>query len=196
MSSVTAEQWLEAAAYRRTVYGLAGTSKVSDKRVEEIVSKPVRVSLAFGAKHKELWSIIIKVAEPVLTSMNPDLWARFGPILEAHKAAYGSVLFWECGETIKESSEKHKHVAHKLGEWSDVSQGMHQILVWTALGLEGVGANLQHTNSIPPIEAAIKKFAGVPEHYTWKAHLNYGDKQADHPEKPAKLPMGEILTIL
>ncbi|KAM0121614.1 hypothetical protein ACP6JC_001785 [Aspergillus fumigatus] len=189
MSSVTAEQWLEAAAYRRTVYGLAGTSKVSDKR-------PVRVSLAFGAKHKELWSIIIKVAEPVLTSMNPDLWARFGPILEAHKAAYGSVLFWECGETIKESSEKHKHVAHKLGEWSDVSQGMHQILVWTALGLEGVGANLQHTNSIPPIEAAIKKFAGVPEHYTLKAHLNYGDKQADHPEKPAKLPMGEILMIL
>lgn len=39
MSSVTAEQWLEAAAYRRTVYGLAGTSKDSDKRVEEIVSK-------------------------------------------------------------------------------------------------------------------------------------------------------------
>lgn len=103
MPSVTAEQWLEAAAYRRTVYGLAGTSKVSDERVEEIVSKvlsfapssyntqPVRVSLAFGEKHKELWSTIIKVAEPVLTSMSADLWARFGPILQSHKAAYGSV---------------------------------------------------------------------------------------------------------
>jgi predicted oxidoreductase (fatty acid repression mutant protein) len=83
-----------------------------------------------------------------------------------------------------------------FGEWSDHSQGIHQILVWTALELEGVGANLQHMNSVPPIEAAIKKFAGVPEDFKLKAHLNYGDVQAGHPEKPAKLPIGETLTIL
>jgi predicted oxidoreductase (fatty acid repression mutant protein) len=83
-----------------------------------------------------------------------------------------------------------------VGEWSDVTQGIHQILVWTALELEGLGANLQHMNSIPPIEAAIKKFAGVPEDYKLKAHLNYGDVQAARPEKPAKLPISETLTIL
>lgn len=83
-----------------------------------------------------------------------------------------------------------------MAEWSDVSQGIHQILVWTALELVGVGANLQHMNSIPPIEAAIKEFAGVPDGFKLKAHLNYGDKQADHPEMPAKLPISETLTIL
>lgn len=103
MPSITTDQWLEAAAYRRTIYGVAGTSKVSDERVEEIVSKvlsfapssyntqPVRISLAFGEKHKELWSVIIKEAEPVLKSMSLDLWEKFGPILESHKSAYGSV---------------------------------------------------------------------------------------------------------
>lgn len=103
MSSITTDQWLDAAAHRRTVYGLASTSKVSDKRVEEIVAKvlsfapssyntqPVRISLALGEKHKELWSVIIETAEPVLKSISADLWDKLGPILESHKTAYGSV---------------------------------------------------------------------------------------------------------
>ena len=103
MPSITADQWLEAAAYRRSVHGLAGTSKVSDERVQEIVSKvlsfapssyntqPVRISLAFGEKHKELWSIILKEAEPVLKSISPALWEKLGPLFQSHKAAYGSV---------------------------------------------------------------------------------------------------------
>lgn len=104
MTSITTDQWLEAAAYRRSVYGLAGTSKVSDERVQEIVSKvlsfapssyntqPVRISLAFGEKHKELWSLILKEAEPILKSINPGLWEKLGPSFHSHKAAYGSVF--------------------------------------------------------------------------------------------------------
>jgi predicted oxidoreductase (fatty acid repression mutant protein) len=83
-----------------------------------------------------------------------------------------------------------------FGEWGEHTQGIHQILVWTALELEGVGANLQHMNAIPPIEMAIKKFAGVPDDYKLKAHLNYGDEQGSRPESPPKLPITETLTIL
>lgn len=102
-SSITADQWLEAAAYRRSCHGLAGTSKVSDERVQEIVAKvlsfapssyntqPVRITLAFGEKHKELWSIILEKAEPILKSINPALWEKLGPLFQSHKAAYGSV---------------------------------------------------------------------------------------------------------
>ncbi|KAF5965621.1 nitroreductase family [Fusarium coicis] len=205
---ITASQWLEAAAYRRSVYGLAGTSRVSDERVQEIVSKvllfapssyntqPVRISLAFGEKHKELWSVILKEAEPVLKSISPDLWQKLGPMFQSHKAAYGSVLFWEHGQTNRDAAAMHKATGHMFGEWSDHVQGIHQILIWTALELEGVGANLQHMNSIPAIEAAIKKFAGVPEDYKLKGQLNYGDEQVARPEKPKKLPIEETLTIL
>ncbi|KAL4802416.1 Nitroreductase-like protein [Aspergillus unguis] len=208
MPSITTDQWLEAAAYRRSVRALGGTSKVSDERVHEIVSKvlsfapssyntqPVRISLAFGEKHKELWSIILNEAEPILKSINPGLWQKLGPMFEGHKAAYGSVLFWESGQTTKEAAETHKATGHMFGEWGEHTQGIHQILVWTALELEGVGANLQHMNAIPPVEAAIKKFAGVPEDYKLKANLNYGDEQAARPEAPEKLPIDKTLTIL
>lgn len=74
--------------------------------------------------------------------------------------------------------------------------GMHQILVWTALELEGLGANLQHFQSMPPAEAAIKKFCGVPDDYSLKAHLNFGDEAQPHPEVPKKLPFSETLKII
>ena len=102
-SSITTDQWLEAAAYRRSIHNLAGTSKASDARVQAIVSKvlsfapssyntqPVRISLAFGEKHKQLWSIILEQAEPILKSINPELWEKLGPLFQSHKAAYGSV---------------------------------------------------------------------------------------------------------
>ena len=105
MPSITTNQWLEAASQRRSVRALGGTSKVSDERVGEIVAKvlsfapsayntqPVRISLAFGEKHKELWSIILKEAEPILKSINPGLWQKLGPVFEGHKAAYGSVRY-------------------------------------------------------------------------------------------------------
>lgn len=81
-------------------------------------------------------------------------------------------------------------------EFSDHANGMHQILVWTALELEGLGANLQHLNAIPPVEAAIKKFCGVPDNYKLKAHMNYGDEAAEHPAKPEKLPFSETLKVI
>lgn len=105
MPSITTDQWLEAAAYRRSVRALGGTSKVSDERVHDIVAKvlsfapssyntqPVRISLAFGKKHEELWSIILRESEPILKSINPGLWQKLGPLFEGHKAAYGSVCY-------------------------------------------------------------------------------------------------------
>ena len=83
-----------------------------------------------------------------------------------------------------------------FGEWGEHAQGIYQILVWTALELEGLGANLQHMNTLPPLEADIKKFVGVPEGWKLKGQLNYGDETKPHPEQPAKLPIGETLQIL
>lgn len=101
--SVSADQWLAAAKHRRTVYGLKGTSAVSDKRVEEIVSEvlsfspssyntqPVRITLVTGEKHKQLWDIIIKTSEPILKGAGEAVWATLSGVFESHKASYGSV---------------------------------------------------------------------------------------------------------
>lgn len=106
------------------------------------------------------------------------------------------ILFWEHGKTQREAAATHKATAHMFSEWGDQAQGIYQILIWTALELEGVGANLQHMNVLEPIEAAIKEWAGVPEDYKLKGHLNYGDEQGPHPEKPKRLAVEEVLVVL
>ena len=42
-------------------------------------------------------------------------------------------------------------------QWADHASGMLQNYVWTAVELEGLGANLQHMNMFPPAEEALKK---------------------------------------
>ncbi|KAK8914941.1 putative nitroreductase HBN1 [Metarhizium anisopliae] len=208
VANVSADQWLAAASHRRSVYPLKGTSSVSDARVKEIIEKvlsfapssyntqPVRITLITGPKHKQFWDTIIAAAEPVLKGISEDVWNAMSPKFQLFKSAYGSILFWESGNTIKESGETHKSAAHMFAEFGDHANGMHQILVWTALSLEGLGANLQHLNAIPPVEAAIKKFAGVPEDYKLKAHLNYGDEATEHPAAPGKLAFSETLKVI
>ncbi len=80
-------------------------------------------------------------------------------------------------------------------QWADHASGIAQILVWTALEIEGLGANLQHMGAIPPVETAVRKFLNIPDDYKLKANLNFGDKAQPHPEIPAKLPVSETLTV-
>lgn len=68
---------------------------------------------------------------------------------------------------------------------------MAQLLVWTALELEGLGANLQHLQSMASVETAMKLFCGVPDDYSLKAQLNFGDKSYPHPDVPPKITFAE-----
>ncbi len=100
---VTTDQWLEAAKYRRTVYGIKGTSAVSDSRIEEIIKKvldfapssfntqPMRITYLTGEKHKQFWDIIINLVGPMLKSMNEAAYDTMSGVMNGHKAAYGSV---------------------------------------------------------------------------------------------------------
>ncbi|KAL7928416.1 Nitroreductase-like protein [Trichoderma chlorosporum] len=207
--TITADQFLAAAKYRRTVYGLKSTSAVSDERVEQIVgevlsfapssynTQPGRITIVTGEKHKGLWDVIIAESEPILKGAGEEVWKTMSGIFAAHKGAYGSVVFWDSNDAIKAAGEQHKSGAHMFPQFADHSTGMAQILVWTALELEGLGANLQHMQAIPPAEAAIKKYLGVPADYVLKAHINYGDLAQPHPEAvPGKLPLSETLKVI
>ncbi|GAO19959.1 uncharacterized protein UV8b_05969 [Ustilaginoidea virens] len=205
---LTADQFLAAASHRRSVYGLKGTSKLSDAQVQRIIeqvlsfapssynTQPVRITLITADKHKQFWDVISAAAEPVLKAAGDHVWNHMSGLFAAFRAAYGSIVFWESGSSVREAAEKHKSAAHMFAEFSDHANGMNQIMVWTALELEGLGANLQHLNAIPAVEAAIKEFCGVPDDYKLKAHMNYGDEAQPHPEKPSKLPFSETLKVL
>lgn len=105
-------------------------------------------------------------------------------------------MFWTSEDSIKKSQETHASAAHVLPQFAEHTTGMAQILVWTALELEGFGANLQHMGAVPGVEAALHKFLDVPSDYTLKANLNFGEEAQSHPEKPEKLPFSETLKVV
>lgn len=88
-------------------------------------------------------------------------------------------------------AEKYKSSASMMPQYGDHSTDMAQLLIWTALELAGLGPNLQHLQSLPPVEAAMKKFCGVPEDYSLQAHISYGDEAKPHPDVPAKITFTE-----
>lgn len=205
---VSADQFLAAAKHRRTVYGLKNTSAVSDKRVQDILeevlsfspssynTQPLRVVHVTGAKHAALWDAIIAAAEPVLKGAGEEVWNKMSGVFQMHKGAYGTIAFFDSKDAIAEAGKTHASAAHMFDEFSLHSSGMAQILVWSALELEGLGANLQHLNAIPPVEEAIKKFLAVPVDWKLRAHMNYGDLAQPQPEVPKKLPFSETLKVV
>ncbi|TVY76330.1 putative nitroreductase HBN1 [Fusarium oxysporum f. sp. cubense] len=180
---------LNAASHRRSIYGIIANSSVSDARVQEIIrkvqsfapsafnSQPIRYTLVTGDKHNQMWDAIIEAAEPILKAAGERICTAMQKSLQGHHAAYGSVVFWESGEAQKGGAEKNKSAAPQFLQYGEHASGMAQLLVWTALELEGLGVNLQHMQSMAPVEAAMKKFCQVPVDYSLKTHLNYGDKE-------------------
>ena len=55
--------------------------------------------------------------------------------------------FFEDSAPIKEAQEKHKDFAHLMPSWSDHSTGMAQVILWSALELEGFGVSLLHVRN-------------------------------------------------
>jgi predicted oxidoreductase (fatty acid repression mutant protein) len=80
-------------------------------------------------------------------------------------------------------------------QFGEHATGMLQIQVWTAIELEGLGANLQHFQCFPPAEAALRKEFNLPETWNLTAHLNIGNEQAPHPPIPDKKPFSETLKV-
>lgn len=63
---------------------------------------------------------------------------------------------------------------------------MHQITLWTALELEGLGANLQHSHFVPGVEDGIRSAFSLPSTWSAKAEIIFGglsDKVRPAPEK-------------
>ncbi|KAG9728433.1 hypothetical protein KCU73_g12375, partial [Aureobasidium melanogenum] len=66
------------------------------------------------------------------------------PKVQGFRGAYGTVLFFEDVDSVKELNPRFAKMSEENPEWYDHSSGMHQYVVWTALEAEGLGCNLQH----------------------------------------------------
>lgn len=195
-------QFIDLVKARRTYYALDNTLPVSQDRVTHVVeellqavpsafnSQTNRVVLLFDYEHRILWDMISSALESD-ASASEDQRAATSQRLAAFNAAAGTVMFFEDEETITDLQGRIPKYVDVFPVWAAHSDGMLQHAIWTALEAEGLGANLQHYNSIAE---DITKTWDLPASWKLRAQLVFGGRVEEPADKVSK-PLEEKLRV-
>ncbi|KAI4273928.1 MAG: hypothetical protein LQ337_004302 [Flavoplaca oasis] len=175
------KSFAEAVKDRRTYYALTNESTIPDSRIQEIVkdailhtpsafnSQTSRAVVLLGKEHVKTWDLIAEVYKQQLPE---EKFNRANERFKGFRAAYGTILFYEDTDNVREFQDKFKTYEDKFPGWSEQTNGMHQYHIWTALEAEGLGVNLQHYN--PLIDVRLETEYNVPSTWNLKAQMVLG----------------------
>lgn len=167
---------------RRSIYGLSDEKIVPEEKVEEIVNQAVlytpsafhsqstRVLLLFGEHSKKFWDLTLEQLRKVTPAENfPD---TEGKIKNCFQSGYGTVLFFEDQTVVDGLMNGFPFYADRFPVWSQHTNAMHQLVVWSALEAEGLGASLQHYN--PLVDEDVRREWQIPESWKLVAQMPFG----------------------
>lgn len=178
---------------RRSYYGINKEVGVSDEKIKEIVefavkhtpsafnSQSSRLVVLTGSAHDKLWDI---TTQALRKAVGEGDFSGTQQKMDSFKAGYGSILFFEDESVVKSLQEQFATYADNFPIWSQQTSGMHQLVVWTALEAEGLGATLQHYN--PLIDDDVKKEWDVPSNWKLIAQMPFGNPTAQPGDKEFK----------
>lgn len=178
---------------RRSYYGINKEVQVSDEKIKEIVefavkhtpsafnSQSSRLVVLTGSAHDKLWDI---TTQALRKAVGEGDFSGTQQKMDSFKAGYGSILFFEDESVVKSLQEQFATYADNFPIWSQQTSGMHQLVVWTALEAEGLGATLQHYN--PLIDDEVKKEWNVPSDWKLIAEMPFGNPTAQPGDKEFK----------
>ena len=141
-------------------------------------SQSVRVIILTEKAHSKFWTMVKTVQakhlpEHIVESANMKI--------DQCMNAYGSVLFFEDLDVIRQLQKQKPLQAAEFAIWSEQTSGMAQFAVWTALSSAGLGAALHHYN--PAIDQATAEMFDLPQSWHFKAQLVFGSIQKAAVEK-------------
>ncbi|KAJ7047150.1 Nitroreductase-like protein [Mycena alexandri] len=188
------DTYLTTIAARRTNYAITNKSSVPDEKIEAIVKACVlhspssfniqsgRAVIVTGAENAKLWKLC---SESMLKGLEEgERRTMVEGRLKAFSGGYGSILFFEDQAVVDAITVKMPMFAKQFPTWSTNSTGMLQVVVWTALTLEGLGASLQHNGAYSDeLVADILKTFSLPTTWTSTAIMPFGDPAAPPAEK-------------
>ncbi|URJ62310.1 MULTISPECIES: nitroreductase family protein [Paenibacillus] len=167
---------------RRSYYGISKEQVISDQRIQEIVEEAVkytptsfnsqtsRAVVLLGEHHDKLWNITEGILREVVG--NEEQFKSTAEKMNGFRSGYGTVLFFEDNNVIAGLQQQFEAYADNFPIWANQSNGMLQLVVWTALEQEGLGASLQHYN--PLIDEKVKNEWNIPEHWKLIAEMPFG----------------------
>ncbi|MFK4301591.1 putative oxidoreductase (fatty acid repression mutant protein) [Paenibacillus sp. RC254] len=177
-----AKDFFAALKERRSYYGISKEQVISDQRIQEIVEEAVkytptsfnsqtsRAVVLLGEHHDKLWNITENILREVVG--NEEQFKSTAEKMNGFRSGYGTVLFFEDNNVVAGLQQQFEAYADNFPIWSNQSSGMLQLVVWTALEQEGLGASLQHYN--PLIDEKVKNEWNIPEHWKLIAELPFG----------------------
>jgi len=112
--------------------------------------------------------------------------------MQAFKKAYGTVLFFEDQSVVQNLQERFPLYRDVFPLWSNQSAGMLNLVVWTALAENGLGASLQHYN--PIIDAEVTKAFNLPSNWKLIAQMPFGVPNGPLNEK-TNIPIAERVKV-
>lgn len=186
---------------RRSIYGISKDVEVAESRIEEVInhavkhtpssfnSQSARVVLLVGAHHDKLWDITKETLRKIVPA---ESFAPTEEKMASFKNGFGTVLFFEDQTVIEGLQKQFELYKDNFPVWSEHSNGMLQYVIWTALEIEGLGANLQHYN--PIIDDEVKQEWNIPQSWKLIAQMPFGKKTAEPGDKEF-MPLEERIKI-
>ncbi|MCJ8014852.1 nitroreductase family protein [Paenibacillus sp. KQZ6P-2] len=184
------KEFMSAIKERRTIYGISKDVAVSDEKIMEIVNEAVkhtpssfnsqsaRVVVLLGEQHDKLWNLTEQTLKAIVPAEN---FAPTADKMAAFRSGYGTVLFFEDNAVIEGLQSQFESYKDNFPIWSLQSSGMLQLVIWTALEAEGLGASLQHYN--PLIDQKVASEWNLPASWKLMAQMPFGKVVAPAGEK-------------
>ncbi|HNZ50183.1 MAG TPA: nitroreductase family protein [Bacilli bacterium] len=194
-------QFINILKMRRSHYALDKKTTIADgeivKLVEEAVyltpsafnSQSARAVVLFHKDHDRLWDIVTEELRKIVPE---DRFAATDVKMQAFKKAYGTVLFFEDQSVVQNLQERFPLYRDVFPLWSNQSAGMLNLVVWTALAENGLGASLQHYN--PIIDAEVTKAFNLPSNWKLIAQMPFGVPNGPLNEK-TNIPIAERVKV-
>jgi uncharacterized protein len=186
---------------RRSFYAIGKDKSISDDEIEEIVRHAVtntpsafnsqsgRVLLLLGGEHDKLWDLTKEILRAIIP---PDKFAPTDEKIDSFKNGYGTVLYFEDQDVVKNLEQSFPTYAQNFAGWSLQGSAMLQYGIWLMLEDAGLGASLQHYN--PLIDEKVKSAWNLPEAWKLIAEMPFGGRTGE-PDTKTFLPLDDRIKI-
>lgn len=175
---------------RRSIYAISKESPITDDSIQKIIehavkhtpsafnSQSARVVVLLGENHNKLWDITKETLRKIVPA---ESFSSTEDKINSFRNGYGTVLFFEDQSVIEGLQKQFELYKDNFPIWSLQSSGMLQLVIWTSLENEGLGASLQHYN--PLIDDEVKKQWNIPEEWKLIGQMPFGKPTAPAGEK-------------
>ncbi len=182
--------FLDSISKRRSIYHIGKNVSLSQQQIVELIETAVeqspssfnsqssRAVILFGQHHQDFWQIV----SDTLRKMVPESeFEATNNKINSFAAGFGTVLFYEDQDIIKNLQEQFALYADNFPVWSEHSTGIAQFAVWSTLASENIGATLQHYN--PIVDDAVKARFAIPDSWKLRAQMPFGSIESPAGDK-------------